>query len=122
DSETRDYLTPMKIETVRGIADRTRGPRTTDSDISTALLSHIETHPRSTKNKACDAVATSLGVGDRRVRAAFDRLAEGFRLIPERAKVREGSREVKREVWIVGDGKVRTSLAQAPSADPEGEP
>jgi len=77
--------------------------RVTGADIEEELLEYISANPREkTKEQAVKDIVQALGVTDKRVRDAFDKLADGSQIKSQKLPHREGNRTVKRDVWEAG--------------------
>ena len=77
-------------------------------DIREAIAEYVSEHePKTTREKNIQAVASRLEIGDKRVRAAFDELADEGLIEEKPGKVKEGNRMVTRGVWSPSDGKRR---------------
>jgi hypothetical protein len=114
DKESSTYFTTMKVEAQGGITKQSSS-RVDNVDVSQAILSQVEAHPDLTYNTAREAVKKVCRVGDDRLKAEWDRLEKGLRLVSHPAKVEEGTRNVTRDVWRVGDGKVKVNSPRTES-------
>jgi carbon monoxide dehydrogenase subunit G len=124
DKSSRTYLTNMKVDAWPGIIKRQSGGSkdATDADVARAILDQVEAHPDSTYNIARDAVKKACHVGEKRIKDEWDQLVKGKRLVSHPEPVKEGTRLVTRDVWRVGDGKVKVNSPRTARTESSSRP
>ncbi len=114
----------MKVEVEAGLVRGAGagGSKASSADVAAAILDRLQAHPDETFTRNREAIMEACGVSDKRVRAEWDRLADQRLIVSHPMKVPEGRgsavRNVKRDVWRVGDGKLRVGR-QSASDEPE---
>lgn len=75
-------------------------------EVREAVLKEVAMRPPTTRDNTARNVMDSLGVGRNTVINAFKDLAAEGAIEAKRGRVKEGTREVNRDVWVPGDGRV----------------
>jgi hypothetical protein len=110
DDDSCTYDKPITVDarrTGRAVAEKAKGRGATPDDIKALILDFVTVHPGMTQNKIIERVAAENRIGDKRIRPAFEELAEVGRLRSESGTSVEGGSKRTRVVWSLGDGRMR---------------